>query len=160
MQESRKRLTPVAAPELAQLFGVSAHTVYDPARRGIVVKAAPGRYDVESSTQRYCAHLRAMAARHGSEEAALDLAGEPARLAKEQADAHALRNASLRGTLVPAADVERRWSDVLRRVRSSMLAVSSRVRQRLPHLTSHDGTAIDDEIRAALTELGTGEPRS
>ena len=149
---------PVPAPELGRLLGLSAEKVYDLARRGIVVKTAPGRYDVAGSVKAYCAHLRAVAGRHGTEAAGDALTGERARLAREQADGHALRNATLRGELVPAADVERRWSDILRRVRSSMLAVSSRVRHRLPHLTSHDGTAIDDEIRSALTELSTGEP--
>jgi len=35
-----------------------------------------------------------------------------------------------------------------------MLAVSSRIAARLPHLSKHDVAEIDAEIRAALTELG------
>lgn len=63
-----------------------------------------------------------------------------------------------RGELLDAAAVEREWSDVLRQVRAGMLAVTSRVRSRLPHLTSHDATVIDREIRDALTALGTDSP--
>lgn len=75
------------------------------------------------------------------------------RLAREQADNVALKNAQLRRELVPAVDVEARWSDVLRRVRSKILAVPSRVRQSHPHLTAHDVLAIDAELRRALEEL-------
>jgi phage terminase Nu1 subunit (DNA packaging protein) len=38
-----------------------------------------------------------------------------------------------------------------------MLAVPSRVSQRLPHLLAHDLSEIDLEIRAALAELGSGD---
>ncbi|MGY4284918.1 phage terminase Nu1 subunit (DNA packaging protein) [Bradyrhizobium sp. LM2.7] len=44
---------------------------------------------------------------------------------------------------------------MLRTVRAGMLAVSSRVAARLPHLSKHDVAEIDQEIRIVLTELGT-----
>lgn len=75
------------------------------------------------------------------------------RLAREQADNMALKNAALRRELVPAVEVEQRWSEVLRRVRSKILAVPSRVRQSLPHLTLQDVAAFDTELRRALDEL-------
>lgn len=50
--------------------------------------------------------------------------------------------------------VEAEWSGVLRTVRAGMLAVPSRVQQRLPHLTAHDVAQIDAEVRAALVEVG------
>jgi terminase small subunit / prophage DNA-packing protein len=43
---------------------------------------------------------------------------------------------------------------VLRTVRAGMLAVLSRAAQRLPHLTAHDVTMIDREVRDVLTEIG------
>ncbi len=60
-----------------------------------------------------------------------------------------------RGSLLEAEAVEHEWSDVLRTVRAGMLAVPSRVAQRLPHLTAHDVSEIDSEIRAVLAEIGT-----
>ena len=36
-----------------------------------------------------------------------------------------------------------------------VLAVPSRVSQRLPHLTVHDVAEIDAEVREALTEIGS-----
>ncbi|NJO53788.1 MAG: DNA packaging protein [Bacteroidales bacterium] len=78
------------------------------------------------------------------------------RLAREQADNMALKNAALRRELVPAAEVETRWSDILRRVRSRLLAVPSRVRQASPHLTARDIAALDGELRKALEDLADG----
>lgn len=132
-------------------------TLSNMAARGIVVRKGRGSYDLVASIQRYCEHLRSVASGHGGEGAAIDLATERARLAKEQADGHALKNATARAELAPVAEVERRWSDILRRVRSGLLAVPSRSRQRLPHLTAHDVVVIDQEVRSALGELG-GEP--
>jgi len=43
---------------------------------------------------------------------------------------------------------------VLRTVRAGMLSVPSRAAQRLPHLSAHDVSEIDLEVRAALTEIG------
>jgi phage terminase Nu1 subunit (DNA packaging protein) len=81
---------------------------------------------------------------------------ERARLARAQADLAELKAAKQRGLLLDAAAVETEWSGVLRTVRAGMLAVPSRVAQRLPHLTPHDVAEIDAEVRAALIEIGTG----
>jgi phage terminase Nu1 subunit (DNA packaging protein) len=81
------------------------------------------------------------------------LTAEKTRLAKEQADAAELRNKLLRSDLVKAGDVQREWADVLRKVRAGVLAVTSRVRQQLPHLTAHDASVIDAELRRALEEI-------
>ena len=79
---------------------------------------------------------------------------ERARLAKAQADAMEMKNARQRGSLLEGEAVEREWADVLRGVRAGMLAVPSRVAQRLPHLTADDVAEIDAEVRAVLLELG------
>ncbi|PZU85023.1 MAG: DNA packaging protein [Shinella sp.] len=81
------------------------------------------------------------------------LTAEKTRLAKEQADAVELRNAVLRRDLVKASEVEREWSGILRKVRSGILAVPSRVRQQLAHLTAHDAAVIEAEIRLVLEDL-------
>lgn len=61
-----------------------------------------------------------------------------------------------RGELLEADEVAREWADVLRRVRAGVLAVTSRIRARLPHLTTEDGAVIDRELRDALASLGEG----
>ena len=82
---------------------------------------------------------------------------ERGRLAAAQADIAETKAAKLRGSLVEAAEVEATWGGVLRMVRAGMLAVPSRVSQRLPHLTPHDVAEIDSEVRSVLTQIGGTE---
>lgn len=86
-----------------------------------------------------------------------DAASERLRLLTAQADAAELKAASLRRDLVPAVEVEREWSGLLRLVRSGVLAVPSRLRQVLPHLTASDMNAIDAELRCILKELADAQ---
>jgi phage terminase Nu1 subunit (DNA packaging protein) len=62
--------------------------------------------------------------------------------------------AQQQGRLLDADAVEAEWSSILRGVRAGMLAVPSRVAQRLLHLTAHDVAEIDAEVRATLSEVG------
>lgn len=89
----------------------------------------------------------------GEDRRKISLNDERSRLAKEQADAVAMRNEQLRRELVKASDVEREWASILRKLRSSLLAVPSRTRQLLAHLTPHDVAVFDAEIRRALEDL-------
>ena len=141
----------VTAEALAHLFGVSAKTVRALARRGIMVKAGRNLFTLDESVQNYCGHLGDLA--HGRKDG--DAAPtERARLAAAQADAIELKNARARGALVDAEAVAREWEGVCRTIRAGMLRVPKRAAARLPHLTPQDVRAIDDEVRAALTELG------
>ncbi|WP_245731569.1 terminase small subunit [Loktanella fryxellensis] len=126
-------------------------------KRDIVVRLGHDAYDLEESARRYIASLRETASGRGGEEQVLNLTSERARLAREQADAQALKNAVLRGEYVPASEVERAWADTLRALRSRLLAVPSRLRQSMQHLTTSDVTMIDRELRDALQELGNAD---
>lgn len=86
-----------------------------------------------------------------------DAAAEAVRLKKEQADHAELKNQMLRKELVEAVAVERAWANVLRQVRSGVLAVPSRLRQVLPHLTAHDVATIDAELRHVLEDLANAQ---
>lgn len=141
----------VAEADLARLWGVTARRVRELATDGVIERAAPGRFYLEDSTRRYCEMLRKSAG-GGRAAADPDLKAERLREIRERADKLAAQNARLRGELVPARDVEREWASVLRAVRAAMLATPSRVQTRLPHLTAHDVSEIDHEIRAALQE--------
>jgi phage terminase Nu1 subunit (DNA packaging protein) len=63
-----------------------------------------------------------------------------ARTRKERAlaELREIEVAQKRGQLIDADEVAREWSDILRQVRAGVLAITSRVRSRLPHLTAHD----------------------
>lgn len=66
----------------------------------------------------------------------------------------------LRGELLDADAVTREWQGILRQVHATVLAVTSRVRSRLPHLTAHDADVIDRELRDALIVLGNDDADS
>jgi phage terminase Nu1 subunit (DNA packaging protein) len=139
----------ISADGLGDLIGISGRQVREFSKRGIIVKAGTGAYDRRASVRAYCAHLREQAAgRSGSK----TLTDERIRVAKEQADALEMRNATTRGEMIPAREVEQAWATVLRDVRAAVMAIPSRIQQRLGHLTPHDVAEIDSEIRIALTE--------
>jgi phage terminase Nu1 subunit (DNA packaging protein) len=144
--------------ELAEWTGLSARGVAEAGKRGVMVKA--GRHwALKASVQRYIADLQRQLRAAGGEGVAASAAAERGRLAKEQADSLALKNARLRGSLLEAAAVEREWSDILRTVRSGMLALPSRLGARLPHLSRNDLAELDREVRVALQVLGEDKIR-
>ncbi len=147
--------------DFAKVAGVSAGRVSQMIRAGLPVEA-DGRIDVARGKLWIQANIdpkRSAAQAQGEMPFAAtpDASSERARLVKEQADNAALKNAALRRELVPAAEVEREWSGILRQVRSNVLAVPSRLRQMLPHLTSHDVATVDAELRRILEELANAE---
>lgn len=143
----------ITASELAELLKVSKRAVSDFVERGIVVKTERNRFDLRQSIQRYCEHLRGVAAGRGGDGADV-LTAERARLAREQADQTAMKNAAMRGEMISMTDVRNEWVSIGRRIRNAVLSVPSRCRQMLPHLTTYDVDLIGEEIRSALTELG------
>lgn len=141
-------------PELAELFETTVQTIAELAKKGIVIRTRRGRYDKDNSTKNYVRHLRETAAGRGGKSHVESLAEERARLAREQADGMALKNALLRAETLDRREVEAAWSGILGSVRSGMLAVTPRVQQQVPGLTAADAAVIDREIREALKGLG------
>ena len=140
--------TLVSQSVLADLFGVTPPRINQLVNEGVIAK--DGRqYSLRECTRAYCAHLRA---RHPGISSPGAVSDERARLLAAQADGHELKNAATRGELIDARQVEAEWSNTLRSLRAAMIAVPSRVRQRLPGLSPAEVATIDAEIRAALTE--------
>lgn len=144
----------IGGADLCNLLRLSPAALSGLVKRELAVKLGHDSYDLVETVGRYVEHLRSTASGRGGEEQALTLTGERARLAKAQADAQELKNDTLRGQLVKADEVEREWADTLRGLRSQLLAVPSRVRQALGHLTAADVDMIDRELRDTLAEIG------
>jgi phage terminase Nu1 subunit (DNA packaging protein) len=138
--------------QLALLLGLTARRVNQLAEEGITIRAGHGEFDAPASVQNYVASVTNRA-KDG--EAAIDKEREEARLKKEQADNFELKNAKLRKELLPIDEVARVWSEQISEVRSGMLAVVSRVRQRVS-LSAEDAAVLDGEIREAMTKLADG----
>lgn len=154
LQEIRDEGEPlhrVSAKDLCNLWGIQPGALTALVQRGLAVRIGHGVYDLEASTHAYVSHLREVAAGRGGDQHQLKLTRERARLASEQADAQALKNAELRGEVIRADETERAWADVLRRVRGEVLAVPARLR---PDMAPAAADALDRELRAALASLG------
>lgn len=140
---------------LAGLLGISTRRLDQLVEEGIAVRPSPGMFDAAKTIQAYIAHASGKAA---GAAAVLDLDREKARLAKEQADGHALKNAVARGEFVAVADVTREWEDIVRTMRSAMLAVPSRCRRQAGSSFGPTEIAIiDREIRDALEAISNDQ---
>lgn len=140
----------VNAADLAEWLGLTANRVSALAREGVLPRNPSKLFPLKAAVRAYADHARA-----GAQGRRVDseLAAEKLRLARATAEKAESANARVRGELIAAADVEREWAGVLRGVRAAMLALPSRVGQRLGHLTPHDIAALDREVRDALEEL-------
>ncbi len=155
--EGERAVTRIGGADLCNLLGITPAALTGLVKRNLAVRLGHDAYDLAETVSRYVQHLRGTAAGRGGEEQVLTLTGERARLARAQADAQELKNATLRGELVPAAEVERAWSDTLRGLRSQLLALPSRIRADLGHLTPADVERIDRIMRDTLTDLGEAD---
>lgn len=138
--------------QLAALLGLTTRRVNQLAEEGVVVRAGHGEFDGPASVQAYVERERN---RGKDQEGKIDKEREEARLKKEQADTQELKNAKLRKELLPVEEVTRVWSEQISSVRSGLLSVVPRVRQRLS-LSPEDAVEIDKEIRDAMTKLADG----
>lgn len=143
----------ISTADMLLLTGMTRQRLTDMVSRGIIPRSGKGQFPHPSAIRSYIEHLERVAAGRGGEAGGLELTAERARLAKEQADGQAIKNAVQRGELIEASLVERRWSDILSGLRAKMLAVPTDVSQTLPHLTRFDIDSIDRVIRDALTEV-------
>ncbi len=144
----------VRAAVLADALGISERAIRKLAEDGVVTRAESSLYPLRDSLRRYSAHLRDAAAGRGALASGSRLSAEREREVKERADSLAMRNASARRELLPAAEVEALWSRTCRELRSQFLAMPGRLQQRLGHLTPHDLATFDREIRDTLAEIG------
>jgi phage terminase Nu1 subunit (DNA packaging protein) len=140
--EATEGFPPVALPTLAKALGLTVRAVNQLAVAGLMVKLGHGQYDLIASTRNYCEKMRK------SDGGAKD------RLTLAQAELAETKLAEARKELVPADQVQATWDSTLRTLRSSIMGIPARVQAQLSHLTAHDVSIFDREIRDTLTELG------
>lgn len=139
----------VTGTELADWLAVGQPALQAHLEAGRLVREGQ-LYDLKASIRLYSAHMREVAAGRGDQE----VADAKKRLDHAKASLAELKLAAAAGQMVEASDVERVWTDVLRQLRSRILAVPNRVRQLLGHLGEMETRVIDRELRDALAELG------
>lgn len=136
----------VSASELAEWLGVKPNTLQHLATDGTLPRAARGKYPLRECVNAYCNALR-------KRSSPTSASAEKARLVKVQADAAEHKLAVLRDEYVLADEVKTEWASIVRHVRGSLLAVTSRISGHLPQLGPPDLAVVDREIRDALTAL-------
>jgi phage terminase Nu1 subunit (DNA packaging protein) len=144
--------TVATATQLAWLLGVSDRIIRTYAARGLAVRAgARGRYVLGQSIRRIHAHVAETAAgRSGSE-----LTDARAKLALAQMAGQELRNASLRGEVLPKADVVDTWRTILRGVRQFVMALPGKIAFEVA-LTPADRATVERICRDDLTDASLG----
>lgn len=81
------------------------------------------------------------------------VASSTQRLKSAQADLAELKLKEAQRELVPSRDVESRFVNVFTSCKTRLLAIPSRARQAMPHLSNADVAALDALVREALEEL-------
>lgn len=151
----------ISETELADLLGLTSSRIRTLTRDGVLKRTGKATYDRREAVRAYCHALREALTKKGHASKGGDaMAAEKLRLAAALAEKAERANAAARGELIPAAQVAREWSEVLRGVRAGLLSVPSRVGSRLGHLTPHDLSEIDLEIRSTLNDLAGAEDGS
>lgn len=132
----------VALPVLAESLSLSTRAVNQLAVTGVIVKLDRGEYDLVQSVKNYIEKMRKPEA------------GVKEKLIAAQLGLAEVKLSQAKGELVPADQVQAKWDSILRTLRSSFMGIPARVQEHLPHLTPHDVSTIDREIRDTLTEMG------
>jgi phage terminase Nu1 subunit (DNA packaging protein) len=141
-------------------------------REGVLPRANSAGWDLDTLRHRYIEHLRAVKGNHlpktvrrpqgddGGDEP--DLNVERAKLAREQREGHALKNAVSRGELIPAADVVEGWQSAIARSRSLLLGIPMSAAEELVVLAAQGPAAVRerlaDLVHGALEELADTSP--
>lgn len=138
--------------DVARHLDLSDRSVRDLKKRGVFGADGRGQMDLDACRIAYIRHLRERAAGRASDDAeaeGLDLTAERARLAREQADHFAMKNAKARGELVPIADFTAAVLSVIETVKARLARVPAKVAKSDGKLKNRIADAIED----ALDEL-------
>lgn len=120
------------------LVGITQPAVSDLMKRGVIADGGAAGVWLLAYTK----HLRDQAAGRGDGE----LANERARLAREQADAQAMKNAQARREVAPVGVIEEVLAHVGRQIATVIEGIQPKLRRQFPDLTG-------DQLKAIVAEL-------
>jgi phage terminase Nu1 subunit (DNA packaging protein) len=138
-------MVPMTQARFGRLVGVTQSAVSEMLSRGILPPEATGHAWLLA----YCGNLREVAAGRMSEDGDSDLVAARTRLANEQADAQAMKNAVTRQELAPVILIEQVLSTAGSKVAGILDTVPATVKRRLPHLTANEVEIVAREIAKA-----------
>ena len=132
---------PLSQETFGVLVGISQPAVSDLMKRGVIADGGTcGEWLLA-----YTKHLRDAAAGRGDGE----LANERARLAREQADAQAMKNAQARRELAPVSVIEEVLAHVGRQIATVLEGLQPKLRRQFPELSGEQLKLIATEVAKA-----------
>lgn len=148
--------------EVAAHLDMSDRNLRDLIDRGVIKATDRRNLDFEDCRRQYIRYLRDCAAGRKSDADdgdAPDLVQERARLAREQADHYAMKNAAMRRELLPEAEVALAVESVFGRVKSLLLKLPPKAAPLIHKLQSASAVRnkLTEMIHEALDELAATE---
>lgn len=145
--------TTVSTTELSNLLGINQRSVRDHALRGNLVRAPQsGRFLLQESVQKYTQALRDQA-QGRSTATGTTLQDERAKTEAVNREIAEIKLAQLRAETLTFAEVSESWSNLAAMLKQKLLALPSKARSTIPHLTAHDGQTLNTLVRDVLAEL-------
>ncbi|QCN95865.1 hypothetical protein D3093_11680 [Azospirillum argentinense] len=141
--------------EVGKHLDLSDRSVRELLDRGILPNARRGALDLDQCRVAYIRHLRETAAGRGAGPSADGLTDARARLAHEQADHFALKNAALRLELLPRADITLAVTAIFTIVRDRLSALPARLAGPLAATSDPEAVRVrlSDAVSGVLVEL-------
>jgi len=139
--------------DLSLLLGISIRALGDLHAKGVLVPAAKrGTYQTIPSVNAYIDKIRAAAAGR-SEEQRNPLNDERMHDVRVNRQISELKLAQLRGEMLSLDEVTESWTKFAAMVKSAALAIPSKARTQIPHLTAHDAETLKTLMKDMLNDL-------
>ncbi len=139
--------------EAAAHIDLGERRFYELLEGDVIERCQPGEYNLDHVRVTYIRHIRKIGAGRGAEKG-IDLASERARLAREQTEAAAFKNAIARGEYVAIEEAGRQMEADYGLVRQRILAMPGKLADALEGMSREEReAAILAEVNEALNEL-------
>jgi phage terminase Nu1 subunit (DNA packaging protein) len=139
--------------DLSLLLGISIRALGDLHAKGVLVPAAKrGTYQTIPSVNAYIDKIRA-AASGRLDEQRNPLNDERLKDVRVNREISELKLAQLKGELLTLDEVTDSWTKFAAKVKAAALALPSKARTQIPHLTAHDGETLKTLIKDMLNDL-------
>lgn len=132
---------------ISKLLLLTPRRVNQLVNEGIIPRAERGRYELVAVVQAYVKYLREKAVRGDISD---EYANHRTRLLKARADMAEMEQAQLENKLVPTADIEQAWGEVLNACRAKLLAIPTKTATEV--LASENINEIKAILKSAVTE--------
>jgi len=139
---------------IAGLFNISERRVQQLAKRNIIPKEQHGKYDLVECVRAYVTYLQERAFGRGAPDSD-DMELAKLKLIKARAEEKSIAVDAKSGALIPVDEVVLLGQAIVASFRSRVLYAHSKLRNRFPEMSQELSDGINDELRAALEELGS-----